>query len=70
MGFQRLIVEHFHVNLVDPSCIGWHILRKSRQTHRQTEGKSRTTATASAWVMALQRSRTSASWCRRCRTVG
>jgi len=33
-------VEHLFVELGDPSCIGfWYIVRKNRQTHRQTDVK-------------------------------
>jgi len=34
-------VEHFYVNVGDPSFIGfWDIVRKNRQTHRQTGVKT------------------------------
>jgi len=39
--FPWLIPEHFYVKFGEPSCIGfWDIVRKSRQTHRQTTVKT------------------------------
>ena len=46
-GFPGFFVGHFYVKFGDPSCVGfWDIVRKKRQTHRQTEVKPNTPATA------------------------